>query len=169
MVLFGEVDEMEVTGESSGHLLGSFERPRCHQLLGIALVPIIITRLDHRPPQLLNVTEQRGAAVIGDHLAENIPQQPHVPAERLGDLLTRELPPPVQGRGAFLSTSAGQAFAAVLDSCAYSNESMSAASEASMMLLEQPTVVHRLRPLPDSTRTRVVAAVPAAPSRIRTL
>ncbi len=38
-----------------------------------------------------------------------------------------------------------------------------------MMLLEQPTVVHRFRPLPDSISTRVVAAVPASPSRMRTL
>ena len=30
-----------------------------------------------------------------------------------------------------------------------------------MMLLEQPTVVQRLDPLPDSISTRVVAAVPA--------
>jgi hypothetical protein len=52
---------------------------------------------------------------------------------------------------------------------AYSSESSRASRDASMMLLEHPTVAHRFDPLPDSTSTRVVAAVPAAPSRIRTL
>ncbi|MEA2671031.1 MAG: hypothetical protein QOG45_1251 [Chloroflexota bacterium] len=54
---------------------------------------------------------------------------------------------------------------------AYSMESASAAQEASMMLGEHPTVLHRRpsRMSPDSMSTRVTAWVPAASSRMRTL
>ncbi len=126
MVLFRQVDQVEVDGKCPSHLLGSLERPGP---------------------------------------SENVAQHAHVAAERIWDRLPRGgsgIPP----RGG----EAGQAFkAAVRDWCAYSNESSRAASDASIMLLEQPTVVHRFDPLPDSTSTRVVAAVPAAPSRMRTL
>jgi hypothetical protein len=172
MVLFRQVDQVEVACEGSGHLLSPLERPRSHQLLCIALIPTVIPRADDRPPELFDVAQQLGAAVVRNHLAENVPQHADVPPERCGDLLACDPPPPFQGGGSgrgALSTRANQICPAVIANCAYSKESISAAREASMMLLEQPTVVHRFRPLPDSTSTLVVAAVPAAPSRMRTL
>ena len=52
---------------------------------------------------------------------------------------------------------------------AYSMLSASACQEASMMLVNAPTVLQCRAPLPPSASTRVIAAVPSAPSRIRTL
>jgi hypothetical protein len=52
---------------------------------------------------------------------------------------------------------------------AYSRLSASASQLASMMLGELPTVVHESRPSPVSISTRVIAAVPLAPSTTRTL
>src|SRR5260221_2068589 len=158
MVLFGQVDQVEVDGECASHLLGAIERPGRHDLLGPALVNIGVARANDRPAQRLDVLQQRRSAVFLYHLTENLAQHSHVAAERIWDRLPRG------GTGGLQPFMAG-----VRDWYAYSNESSRAASDASMMLLEQPTVVHRFDPLPDSTSTRVVAAVPAAPSRMRTL
>ena len=48
MVLFGEVDQVKVDGESSSYLLGSLERPGRHDLLGPALVNIGVARANDR-------------------------------------------------------------------------------------------------------------------------
>jgi hypothetical protein len=100
--------------------------------------------------------------VTSDDLAEKLAEPPHIAPQRGRDRLASIFPGPGGPVGRHV-------FGAGLANCAYSNESTSASSEASMMLLEQPTVVQRLRPFPDSMSTRVVALVPAAPSRIRTL
>src|SRR6266851_4817993 len=177
MVLLSQVDQVEVDGKCASHLLGSLERPGRHDLLGPALVNSGVARANDRPAQRLDVLQERSSAVFLYYLSENLAQHSHVAAERIWDRLPRGGSgiPSRPARCASGATSphggeAGQAFiAAVRDWCAYSNESSRAASDASMMLLEQPTVVHRFDPLPDSTSTRVVAAVPAAPSRMRTL
>src|SRR5258708_28836957 len=177
MVLFGQVDQVQVDGECASHLLGALERPGGDDLLGPALVDIGVARANDRPAQRLDVLQQRRSAVFLHHLPENLAQHSHVAAERIWDCLPSGGSgiPSRPARCASGPTSphggeARQAFmAAIRDWCAYSNESSRAASDASMMLLEQPTVVHRFDPLPDSTSTRVVAAVPAAPSRMRTL
>src|SRR4029077_6762054 len=97
---------------------------------------------DHRPPQEVDVTEQTRAPVLGDHLAKDVAEHADV-APELGRYL---LPGDIAPRGA-------QLFRAGFVSCAYSTESTSAARDASMMLLEQPTVVQRRSPRPDSMST----------------
>src|SRR5437899_1294515 len=153
-VLFGESSAVEVAGERARHLLRATEPPRGGELFGLAFVPVVVAGTDDKTSQFLDVPQQVCAAVIGDDLPEHPAQQADVAPQRLGDLLPRGLP----GLRQSGSTET-----------MYSSESTSASSDASMMLLEHPTVVHRFVPLPDSTRTRVVAAVPASPFRMRTL
>jgi hypothetical protein len=158
-----EIDKVEVHGERARDLLCAPERPGRHDPFGFTLVLVVVSRPDHRPAQCLDIRQQRGAAVVFDHPAELVAEQAHIATKLIGNCLT--------GGGARCARwlSGRQVFDDARERCAYSNESSSAASDASMMLLEQPTVVQRLGPLPDSTRTRVVAAVPASPSRMRTL
>ncbi len=49
MVLFSQVDQMEVDGKCASHLLGSLERPGRHYLLGPRLVNIGVARANDRP------------------------------------------------------------------------------------------------------------------------
>ena len=156
MVLFGEVGEMEVARECPGNRRCTRQRPRRDQLLCLAFVRRVIPGSDHRTPQELDVSKQRGAAIFGDDLPEDLAQHADVTPELRRYLQAGGVPP-------------GQDLRLGLASCAYSNESTSAARDASMMLLEQPTVVQRRNPRPDSMSTLVVAAVPAALSRMRTL
>ena len=109
-----------------------------------------MSRGDDEAPELLDVREERFAALLGDDLAQQPAEQAHVAAQLVRNLSPRS------GAGRF-------------HLAANSSESSNASNDASMMLLEHPTVAHRFDPLPDSTSTRVVAAVPAAPSRMRTL
>ena len=154
VVLFGEIGQVEVARERARHLLRAIEPPRGDELFSLAFVPVVIAGTDDKTSKFLDVPQQVRAAVIGDDLPEQPAQQADVAPQRLGDLLPRGLP----GLRQSGSTET-----------MYSSESTSASSDASMMLLEHPTVVHRFVPLPDSTRTRVVAAVPASPFRMRTL
>jgi hypothetical protein len=78
MVFFREVDEMEIARESPCHLLCALERPGGNQLLDVALVPTVISRADHVPPEQLDVAQQFGAPVIGDDLPKHVPEQANV-------------------------------------------------------------------------------------------
>src|SRR5258708_8801914 len=160
MVLLRKVREVEVTGKCARHLLGAVQRPRRNELFSVALISTVFARPNHETSQILDVFEKTWP-VIGHDSAQQVTEETNVAPEGSGDLLACG----VAGFGA------GPRQASVVrvgKLMAYSSESTSASNEASMMLLEQPTVVQRFRPLPDSMRTRVVAAVPASPSRIRT-
>ena len=157
MVLLGEIRQVEVAGKRARHLLGAVEAPGGHEFFGVALKAVVLAGADDQTSQLLHIPQQVGAAVVGDHPSQKFAQQADVASQGRWDLLAGCL----AGLGECRQSAAAET--------AYSSESTSARSDASMMFAEQPTVVQRLVPLPDSTSTRVVAAVPASPLRMRTL
>src|SRR5258708_25110734 len=122
---------MEVASEGMRHLLGTLQRPRAHDPFRLPFMLVSVARADHRPPQGFDVLEQAGSAVVLDHPSELLAEHAHVATQLIGDRLASRSP----GRR--------QLFVDMREGCAYSNESRRAASDASMMLREQPTVVHR--------------------------
>src|SRR5579859_2098898 len=153
VMLLGKVRKVEIACESAGDLFCAVERPRRHELLGAAFVSPVVTSANDQVAQGLDVFEKAGP-IVGHDLAEQVTEEADVAPEGSWNLLPRGV--------ASLRARWGQASGSRVGKLtAYSSESTRASSEASMMLLEHPTVVQRLRPLPDSMSTRVVAAVPA--------
>ena len=108
----GQVGQVEVDGERPGHQLGPVQRPAGHQRRdlvpgrirgrarpspapGSLARPLPAAGVDHRVPQPLGVVQQLLAAGLAQHLAQQAAEQPHVAAQRRGQLL----PVGVPGRG----------------------------------------------------------------------
>src|SRR3984893_18180534 len=99
MVLFGQVDKVEVASKGSGDSLSSRQRPRSDELLGLPLVAAFVPSADDGPSQELDVSQKLGAARVGDDLAEQLAEHPHIPPQRLRDLPSGNLPLPQGGGG----------------------------------------------------------------------
>ena len=106
----GQVGQVEVDGERPGHQLGPVQRPAGHQRRdlvpgrvrvraraqpGIRAAGLPTAGVDNRVPQPLGVVQQLLAAGFAQHLAQQAAEQPHVAAQRRGQLL----PVGVPGRG----------------------------------------------------------------------
>ena len=100
LLLFGQVGQVEVHGERAGDLLGPLPRPRGDQRRdrlarrhGLRRSPVRRrTGVDHRVPQPLHVGEQVRPGGLYDHLAEDVAEQPDVPAHLLRQLRGITLP-----------------------------------------------------------------------------
>ena len=87
--LLGQVGEVEVAGEGARDPLGLVEAPARDQLLCRALLLVAHAGRDHGAAKLLDILQQLHAALLGEHLAEQVAEQPHLLAEGLRHLLPR--------------------------------------------------------------------------------
>ena len=94
----GQVGQVEVDGEGLGHQFGAGQRPARHQrrdlVAGqVGLVPRrLVPGRDDRAAQPFHVVEQALAARLADHLAEQVAEQPDIPAQWDGQFLAVRFP-----------------------------------------------------------------------------
>ncbi len=93
--LLRKIDQMEVTGEGMRDFLGAIERPRGHRRAGLLLEGALRVALgacaDDAPAQHLDISKQQVAAVLGDHLAEEITGETDILAKRERHLPARDI------------------------------------------------------------------------------
>ena len=99
--LLGQVDQVEVARERASHLFGPHRLEVGHQRLGLldGREPTVTVRGDRQFTQPFHVGEQFVPAILREHLPEQLAQQPHVRAERIGHLVTRPTPAVAVGTG----------------------------------------------------------------------
>ncbi len=94
----GQVGQVEIDRECLGDQFGAVQRPardQCRDLVAgqVGLVPRrILPGRDDRAAQPLHVVEQVLAAGFADHLAEQVTEEPDIPAQRDRQLLPVGLP-----------------------------------------------------------------------------